>query len=584
MNERKSLSANERIFRFNRETFGGTETFTYLGDGELGGKARGLALIQEAILPLLATRPLPSVSVYVPNLLVVTTRFFDLFLENNGLSCAALAGQSDDRIAHRVQKAELPPELVGDLRAFASKIHSPLAVRSSSLLEDQAQAPFAGVYETKMIPNNQPDLDSRFNRLVEAVKFVWASTFFKKATTYMASVGRSPEEEKMAVIVQEIAGQRHGDRFYPNISGVARSCNFFPFGHAAFDDGIVNLALGLGKTIVDGSRVWSYSPAFPGTDPPFATARDLLEQTQTDFWAVNMGKPPAHDPIRETEYLVQCGLADADYDDTLALAASTYDAENDRIRMGTGTAGPRVLDFAPLRRANVLPFNEALDDVIDRCREASGGHVEIEFAVNFENRPRLCADISLLQVRPIALRREPADIRESDLSGPGVLLASERVLGYGVIDTLRDIVYLRPESFDFRHSRQMAEEIEAVNARLVGQQRPYLLIGFGRWGSTEPSLGIPVAWGQISGARVIVESSLPGKDIDLSQGYHFFHNISSLGVGYFSHKPGDPYAIDWDWLAGRRLVSETRFVRHVEAESCLKVVMDAGKKLGVILK
>ncbi|HDQ45269.1 MAG TPA: hypothetical protein ENN17_07225 [bacterium] len=583
MPERKNLSVHENIFRFNRDTFGGTETFTYLGDGERGGKAQGLALIQESIIPFFRDHPFPSITVYVPKLLVITTHFFDLFLKNNDLYEIALSGRGDDRIAHRFQKAELPSDLVGDLRAFNSIIHSPLAVRSSSLLEDQAHSPFAGVYETKMIPNNQPDPDSRFNRLVEAVKFVWASTFFRNAKAYRASVNQKSENEKMAVIIQEIAGQRHGDRFYPNVSGVARSFNFFPFGHAAVEDGIVNLALGLGKTIMDGNRVWSYSPASPGTDPPFSTTGDLLKQTQKYFWAVNMGKPPAFDPIRETEYLIQCSLTDAEYDNTLSLIASTYDAENDMIKIGTGTPGPRILTFSPLRQTPVIPFNDVLSSVVKQCEEAVGEKVEIEFAVNFERRPELHAAFSLLQVRPIVLNRESTVIQKKDLSGENVLLASERVLGYGVIDSLKDIVYIRPENFDIRYSREIAEEIEIVNSRLVKAGRRYLLIGFGRWGSTEAWLGIPVNWGQISGARVIVEATLPEKEIDLSQGYHFFHNISSLGIGYFSLKHTDPYRIDWDWLDKQRPVSETRFVRHVQSGSCIRVILDAGKKMGVIL-
>jgi hypothetical protein len=584
MSKEEGLPIDKHIFRFNRDTFGGSETFTYIGDGELGGKARGLAFIQEKIIPYYANNPFPQVTVQVPNLTVITTYFFDLFLKNNDLFDIAFSQESDERIAHRFQKAELPPELLGDLRAFISKIHKPLAIRSSSILEDAAQSPLAGVYETKMIPNNQPDTDSRFNRLLEAVKFVYASTFFKKSKAYMMSVNHKMTDEKMAVIIQEVAGKRHGDRFYPNISGVARSYNFFPFGDAKFEDGVVNLALGLGKTIVDGGLVWSYSPAFPDTDPPFNTTQDLLDQTQSNFWAVNMGKPQAYDPIKETEYLIKANLNHAEYDNTLYLISSTYDAENDRINIGTGSPGPRIITFAPLRKSNIIPINDSLKSIIKHCEDASNEKIEIEFAIDFDNSIDLRANISLLQVRPIVLNQESIEIDESDLSGSDVLAASERVLGCGAIETIQDIVYIKPKSFDLKYSRQIAEQIEKINYSLIENESPYLLIGLGRWGTSDPWLGIPVVWGQISGAKVIVESAIPNKGIELSQGYHFFHNLSNLGVGYFSLDHDSKFKIDWNWLDQQITVTETQFVRHVKLNSFLNIKIDARKRLGVILK
>ncbi len=584
MDTGKGLSTEKQVFRFNRNTFGGSETFTYIGDGELGGKAKGLAFIQEKVIPYYSAYPLPQVNIRVPKLTVITTYFFDLFLKNNDLYETAFSDESDERIAHRFQKAELPPELIGDLRALISKINRPLAVRSSSILEDTGYSPFAGVYETKMIPNNQSETDSRFNRLVEAVKFVYASTFFKKSKAYIKSVNQKLVNEKMAVIIQEVAGKRHGDRYYPNISGVARSYNFFPFGEAKFEDSVVNLALGLGKTIVDGGLAWAFSPAYPETDPPYNTTHDLLYQTQTKFWAVNMGKPPAYDPIKEIEYLTRCNLNDADYDNTLSLISSTYDTENDRINIGTARPGPRIITFAPLRKANVIPINDALKSIIKKCEDASGQKVEIEFAVDFNNSPDLSADFSLLQVRPILLDQKSIEINETELTGADVLAASRRVLGCGIIDNIRDIVYIRPEAFDLKYSKQMAKQIEKMNLDLTETECPYLLIGLGRWGTSDPWLGIPVVWGQISGAKVIVESTVREMNIELSQGYHFFHNLSNLGVGYFSLSNNDDCKIDWNWLDQQDAAEVTRFVRHVKLKSNLKIKIDARKKLGVILK
>jgi hypothetical protein len=579
-----SLPLSKNIFRFSRDTFGGTEAFTYIGEGELGGKAEGLAFIQKKIIPSFTPNSFPLVTVRIPKLAVITTRYFDLFLESNRLFDIAYSDESDERIAHRFQKAELPPDLVGDLRALISIIHSPLAIRSSSILEDKAHSPFAGVYETKMIPNNQPDMDSRFNRLIEAVKFVYASTFFKKAKAAMMSVNCKIQDEKMAVIIQEIAGRRHGDRFYPNISGVARSYNFFPFGDAKFEDGVVNLALGLGKTIVDGGFVWFYSPAFPSADPPYNTIQDLINQTQTEFWAVNMGKPFAYDPIKETEYLIKYNLNDAEYDNTLSLISSTYDVQDDRINIGTESSGPRIITFAPLRKTNNIPFNDLLRSVVKLCEDSSGNKVEIEFAVNFDNSTSLTTDFSLLQVRPIVLNQKSIEIHKNDLLGENILLASEHVLGCGLIETIQDVVYIKPETFDLKYSQQIAVEIEKINYSLVEKQCHYLLIGFGRWGSSDPWLGIPVAWGQISGAKAIVESSIPNMNVELSQGYHFFHNISNLGIGYLSLNQKDKYRIDWDWLDRQSLVTETQFVKQVKLKSCLKVKINAKERLGVIIK
>jgi hypothetical protein len=565
---------------FDRRFFDGTERFTRIGRGEVGGKGAGLLRIQQLLLARLAPGAFPRCTVEIPTLTVVATDMFDAFMERNRLWDVVAEQLPDDRLANAFQRADLPTELLGDLRALITQVRQPLAVRSSSLMEDALERPFAGVYATKMIPNNQPDADTRFRRLVEAVKFVYASTFFAAARNYVRMTDHRIEDEKMAVLIQEVVGRRHGDRFYPDVSGVARSYNFYRFGHAKPEEGVAVLALGLGKTIVDGGLAWTYSPAWPRAPAPIASARDLLEQTQAEFWAVNMGKPPAYDPIRETEYLLRAGLPEAEEDGTLLRVASTYDPGADRLWPGTGRRGPRAVTFAPLLVHDVAPLNDIVRRLLVESEQALGEKVEIEFAVVFleDGTSRL----GFLQVRPLALSQEAVTIDPQDLQAQGLLLASRNVMGNGVAAGLRDVVYVRPDTFQPWLSRLVGTQVAAYNDVLLDQQRPYLLIGFGRWGSVDPSLGIPVAWGQICGARAIVEATLPNMNVDLSQGSHFFHNMASFRVSYFSVRHDGDDRLDWSWLAGQRAVAETDLVRHVRLDAPLLVKVDGRTGQGVV--
>jgi len=335
-----------------------------------------------------------------------------------------------------------------------------------------------------MVPNNEIEEDARFNRLVEAIKFVYATTFFAESKAYLASIGRPAGEEKMAVIVQEVVGQRAGDRFYPCVSGVARSHNYYPTGHARAEDGVVTLALGLGKTIVDGGLSWSYSPAFPKAPPPFNDLGELLKNTQTLFWAIHMGDPPPYDPIRETEYLVQTGLAEAEADGALRYLVSTYDAGSDRLNPGLDVRGARALTFAPLLGSRLLPFNDLLSRLLRLSENALGTPVEIEFAINLDRQDALPARVGFLQVRPMMAGGERIDVAADDLYDDGVVLASENVLGNGHRSDLEDVVFIRPDVFEPAETPAIAKELEDINRCLVADGRRYLLIGFGRWGTS----------------------------------------------------------------------------------------------------
>jgi len=568
---------------FERRFLDGEEKFTRIGEGGIGGKASGLLLIREKILSALDSSRFPRLDVVVPTLTVLSTDLYDLFLERNAIDLDELAEEPDDRIAHRLQQADLPAEFVGDLWSIVERVHSPLAIRSSSLLEDALHHPLAGVYATKMTPNNQPDVETRFRRLVEAVKFVYASTIFRQARSYLRSIGQSHASEKMAVIVQEIVGRRWNDRFYPDLSGVARSYNYYPSGHSKPEEGVVNLALGLGKQIVDGGVSWTYCPAYPKAPAPFNDIGDLMRGTQTSFWAVHMGRPPLPDPIRETEYLAQADLKAAELDGTLEQLASTYDASSDRLRPGVGTRGPRVLNFAPLLSSEELALNDLVRRLLEIGEEASGAPVEMEFAVDLPRRGKPRGRFGFLQLRPMMVSEEGVELSADDLEGPRVLLASQQALGNGMRDDIRDVVYVKPDRFEARLTPQIALELEQFNQKLLAEDRPYLLIGFGRWGSSDPWLGVPVEWGQISGVRAIVEATLPEMNPDLSQGSHFFHNLIGFRVLYLSVRHHDGRGIDWAWLDRQETVGETGLIKHVRTARPLQVAVDGRQTRGVVM-
>jgi hypothetical protein len=566
---------------FDRSLFDGKEPATRVGEGPVGGKAAGLIRIRDTLASAFPGAS-PEFEVSIPTMSVVTTERFDRFMEENRLEEIGLSDESDDAIARAFQGGGLPADLVGDLRALSNGIHAPLAVRSSSLLEDAMDRPFAGVYATKMIPNNQLEPDARFRKLAEAVKLVWASTYFRAAKAYRRTVDAALRREKMAVLLQEVVGLRHAERYYPDISGVARSYGFYRFGSARPEDGVALLALGLGKTIVDGGVCWTYSPAHPRAPAPFASTANLLKSTQTEFWAVNMGKPPAYDPVRETEYLVRGSIADAEEDGTLPATSSTWNAASDRLAPGTGVAGPRVLNFAPLLVHGQYALNDLVKSLLSLCGKAAGGPVEIEFAATLEPRREPPLRLGLLQVRRMAVSTESVDVTATARPGFKVLLSSDQVMGNGIVDGIRDVVYLPPDRFDARHSRAMAEEVAARNRSLVEEGTPYILIGFGRWGSADPWLGVPVVWGDVAGAKVLVEASRPERGIEMSQGSHFFHNISSFGVSYFSLPLEGPGTLDWKWLESRPLVAETSFIRHVRSAGPLRVEVDGRTGRGII--
>ena len=568
---------------FDRKFWDGTFRCTQIGTGALGGKAGGLVFIKDLLAQHIHPASFPAIEINVPTMAVIATDFFDEFMSQNRLADLTFDELPDGRIAHAFQKADLPMELLGDLRALTMQVKTPLAIRSSSLLEDALERPFAGVYATKMIPNNQQDPDARFRRLTEAIKFVYASTFFREARNYRRTL-RKASDEKMAVIIQEVVGLRHGDRFYPDVAGVARSYNFYAFEPALPEDGVVTLALGLGKTIVDGGMAWSFSPAYPQKPPPFASVDEMIHGTQTEFWTVNMGKAPAYDPVSETEYLMRANLGDAERDDVLELLASTYNAERDRVVPGIGSSGARILNFAPMLVQEQFPLNEVAKALLTAAEKAVDAKVEIEFALTFDQQQHVVnARLGFLQVRSMVVSDQIVEVTENDLSDSHAIVASTMVIGNGTESDIQDIVFVRPETFSPLITPAIPEQIESINRELQQLQRSYLLIGFGRWGSSHPSLGIPVDWSQVSGARAIVEATLPEMNVELSQGSHFFHNLSSFRASYFMVPYCGRFPIDWKWLNAQPVVHETEYIRHVRPGSRISVRVDGRTRHGVIL-
>lgn len=568
-----------RVERFRRGSFIQGKRLTCIGTGEFGGKAHGLAHIHDVLTSRLELQSFADIQVEFPAFTVICTDAFDAFMQRNDLYQLAYSDSADERIALGFQEAELPFEILGDLRDLISQVHTPLAIRSSSLLEDATYEPFAGIYATKMIPNNQYDPDTRFRKLVEAIKYVYASTYFESAKSYMKATNHLLEEEKMAVIIQEVVGKKHAVRFYPELSGVARSYNYYPMGKANPEDGVVNLALGLGKTIVDGGKCWTYSPAYPKVDPPYRSVEEMLKNTQTEFWAVNMGEPFEYNPIQETEYLTLEDITAAEKDETLRYLASTYNPQSGRLSIGISTAGPRLISFAPLLVWQELPLNRLIIAILEICEENFDAPVEIEFAMTIKpNR------FGFLQVRRMVVDRDVVEISDAELRGEHILLASESVVGNGILNQIQDVVYMKPQAFESRHTRTITSDLASLNSNLLASSRPYLLIALGRLGTTDPWLGVPIRWAQISGAKAIVESTKQNFKVELSQGSHFFHNLTSQGILYFSLPFDSPHGIDWEWLEHQEVIEETRFVRHVRLCSPLMIKVDGRSSRGVIHK
>ncbi|MCZ6747444.1 MAG: histidine kinase, partial [Acidobacteria bacterium] len=567
---------------FDRDEFDASTDLYRIGGGSLGGKARGLAFANFLLSQTAISERFPDVHVGVPPAVVLGTDVFDSFLDENGLRDFVLAVHDDAAVRRKFRQAEFPADILEDLRVYLDLIKYPLAVRSSSLLEDSPDQPFAGIYETYMIPNMEEDPEIRLQHLVAAVKRVYASAFSEKAKTYLKTTSYRLEEEKMGVIIQKIVGAIREDRIYPDFSGVARSHNFYPTGPMGPDDGIAAVALGLGKTVVEGGTCLCFCPRYPEHLVQFSSVNDLLRNSQRSFYALQLAAVDGHSPEMAVRSF---GLETAEKDGSLVAVGSTYSHENRAVYDGLSRAGTRLVSFAPILKHGVFPLADLLDYLIKLGSWGTSSDVEIEFAVNMSTPPGEPMELGFLQLRPQSMAEDGEVPDLAEVAPSRVLCRSRSVLGNGRVKDIHDLVVVDYESFDRSRSREAAAEVNQLNARLVQEGLPYLLIGVGRWGSNDPWLGIPVSWDQIAGARVIVESGFRDFQVTPSQGTHFFQNLTSLKIGYFTVNPeaGDG-RLDWEWLARQPAVEKGTFFRHLHFKQPVEVLMNGRRQEGVIVK
>ncbi|HYV85826.1 MAG TPA: DUF5752 family protein [Patescibacteria group bacterium] len=554
-----------------------------IGAGSVGGKARGLAFVNRLLLESDVASRYQAVRIEVPSAVVLGTDLFDRFVEKNRLDDFALSSTSEEEIRSRFAASPFPAQVIRDLRAFLRRTTYPLAVRSSGLLEDSPSQPLAGVYRTVMVPNRGA-LDRRLADLVAAIKCVYASTFSAQAKAFVRMTPFRLEQEKMAVIIQRIVGTAHGDRFYPDVSGVARSHNVYPTPPMKPEDGIASVALGFGRAVVEGSAGLRFCPRYPRHLPAFSSVEDSLKSSQREFFALDLSRrAPQIGP--EGAELTSFGLGEAETDGTLAAVGSTFSPENHTITDGLSRPGVRLVSFAPILKHDVFPLAEILALLLDIGREGTGGDVEIEFALNLSVPAGEPPVFGFLQMRPLAMTAGLESLRIDDLPDEALICRSRSVLGHGRLTGLRDLVVVDIDRFDRMKSVDAAAQVARLNDRLQADGAPYVLIGVGRWGSLDRHLGIPITWNQIAGARVIVESGFKDLHVTPSQGTHFFQNLTSLNIGYFTVNPqaGEGF-VDWEWLAAQPAAEDAGMVRHLRLDEPIVVAMSGKTGEGIIVK
>ena len=574
-----------RITEFSRGADHLGRDFVRLGGGSMGGKGRGVAFMYSLLASSDIHERYPDVHILVPRTMVIGTNEFEAHLEKNELLARMAEAETDEEIASLFVDCELSKPLSDDLQAMLEEVRYPLAVRSSSLLEDSQFRPFAGVYSTYMLPNNSTDLRIRRGQLRRTIKLVFASTFFSGAKAYMKAIGKRVEEEKMAVLIQRLVGTNFGARFYPTFSGVAQSYNYYPIGFMKPNDGIALVALGLGRTVVQGGKALRFSPAHPQVLPQMSSPKEALRSTQRQFFAVDMTNPNVQIARAEEITLVQPKLKIAEEDGVLGHVGATYSPADDRIRDTIAPKGMRLVNFAPILKHNRFPVAAILADLLKMTEDAMGVPLEMEFAVNLNVPKGQRPEFAVVQIRPLMTSESQNGAELEEVDRDRLLLRSERALGHGSVRNIRDLVYIPPERFDPLHTEEIAAEVARINDSLLAQHRPYVLIGPGRWGTSDRFLGIPVSWAQVSAARIIVEIGMEGFDVDPSQGTHFFHNITALKVGYLSVDERRPNElIDWSWLEKQERAKEMKYVVHLRLNEPIEAQLDGISALGILMK
>ena len=568
---------------FEKDRFDEFSNFARIGKGSLGGKGRGLAFLGNIVKTHMELNDNLNFPVLLPKTVVLCTDIFDEYMDRNNLYPIALSEASDEDILKAFLQAELPERLNDDFLALFEAVHAPIAIRSSSLLEDSYYQPFAGIYATYMIPDLY-DKEKRLKLINDAVKSVYASVFYGDSKAYMTATQNLIDQEKMGIVLQEVVGTKYGNRFYPTMSGVARSLNFYPIGHEKAEEGVANIALGLGKYIVDGGTTLRFSPYHPNNILQLSTMDFALRDTQRQFYALDMEDTDREFSVNDGFNLLKVNVSDAVQDGSLQYIVSTFDPMDQVIYDGFYEGGRKIISFANILQHDLFPFPESLQKVLRIGQEEMGRAIEIEFAVNIKSKDE--ALFYLLQIRPIVQNKEAMTEDLSVIPEDETILVSKNALGNGIIDDVYDIIYVKSDSFNAANNQFVAYEIEKLNKQFAENDKAYILVGPGRWGSSDYWLGIPVKWPHVSNARLLVESGLENYRIEPSQGTHFFQNLTSFGVGYFTVNPylKDDGIFDEEYLNNQPAVFESQYLRHVRFSDPLVIKINGKKKYGIVLK
>ena len=572
------------IAKFDRDTFDEYKFFSRIGDGSIGGKARGLAFVNQVIRKYNLFYKFDNVIITIPRTVVLSTDIFDEFMESNNLYSIALQEMDDEIILEAFLKAKLPERIKIDLRKVISVFQRPLAIRSSSKLEDSHYQPFAGIYSTYMVPHSD-NPDQMLQHLAQAVKAVYASVFYRASKAYMNATQNVIDEEKMGVIIQEICGNQYGNMYLPSLSGVARSINFYPIGSEKTEDGIVSVGFGLGKLIVDGGVALRFSPKYPKKILQLSSVEMALRQTQKNFYALNVD-PNSFDPkVDDSSNLLNLDIKEATAIPDFRLVTSTYDMHSGILRDGYHDEGLKLITFAPILKHDTFPLAKILSELLEIGEREMNNHIEIEFAANLNppsGMPRL---FNFLQIRPIVESDQTEFVEWNEIDFNKAILYSKSALGHGKVKDIYDFVYIKPDSFNPAKTKEIAHELDELNKKFINLQRNYVLVGPGRWGSSDPWLGVPIKWSQISQARVIVEAGLENFRVDPSQGTHFFQNLTSFRIAYLTVNPYLHDGLyDIQFLNSFPAWFETKYLRCIRFDQPLVIQVDAKTNQGVILK
>lgn len=552
-----------------------------LAEGSMGGKGRGLSFINSLIDNYDFKRYLPDINIKLPRTFIIGIQEFESFINNNGLSQLIVEERNYEKIRNAFVRGKLSSELIPKLSHLLGLIKKPIAIRSSGMFEDSLTQPFAGIFDTYLLPNNHPDHDERLRQVEDAIKLVFASAYSETAKGYVKAINYNIEDEKMAIVIQEVVGNQFDQLFYPHISGVAQSYNFYPFAHMKPEEGFGLTAIGLGKYVVEGNRAYRFSPKYPGTE--INSPKDQFRNSQVKFYAVDLNnkKPDLLDG--EVAGLTFENLDIAEKQGVLNHCVSTYNPDGNSIHPGLTKRGPRIVNFANILKYNYVPLAKTLEVVLELGKDAMGTAVEIEYAVDLNKDKNGRASFYILQIKPLIGSTMECEINMKNIDKKGIILYSEQGMGNGCFENVRDVIYVDLDRFDKTKTELMALEIEKINEKMVKQDRPYILIGPGRWGTRDRWIGIPVKWYQISNAKVIVETGLEGFPLDASSGSHFFHNVTTMNVGYFTvQQEMSNSFIKFDILAKQKLVDKGRFLNHIRFDKPVTIKMDGRKRIYLI--